>query len=878
MPDPVSSSLAAGASATATTTVTFTAQPAGTLLVLSVAADDYITTSGANRPESSSWTPVQLIGGSGQYHGSYMWMKKSTGSETSVAYTIGSASRSAYVLSAHTNIDQTTPLDTSAQQQNNTTGSTYTTPAATPSAGRKLALAHLSGSNSGALYTGVDTWLNGYTEVAEGLTTANPGLALGQAVLVLDGGVSTSSGCSFQPNTGPPQARAGILAVFNVAAAGSLAANATDTVGVTDSAAAAQAFVRTAVDPVGVTDGATTAQAFLRAFGDAIGVTDSGSFTIGSGSPWALVEAVDAPAPSTTVTSLTATTTTPIAAGETLVAIVGHTDDFPATPAGWDKRREIVTTGVMSVFTRAADGSEGSTVTFTAPSAGGMGLRLLRYTGLGAFQGAATGQSESSGTFNTGNLTTAAADVLLIAAGHVHAGTLPAGDVTPSSGWTLVRPDSKSTNSGNKSQINTATQTVNTTGTYTYTGTYTPAVATKNESILIGFAIVVPASLTATATDPVGGTDSFSTAQGVARAATDTVGVTDSATFLSGFALSFSATDAVGLTDTAGPQSIDAAADFTDPVGVTDSATFGVAVSQTSTDPVGVTDSITAGRGFDRSATDAVGLADAAAVTQDLARAAADPVSVTDSASFTVTGIGSVSATDLLGVTDSAAAAQGFARVLTDLVGATDSWSAGQDFSRPTTDPVGVSDSASFVIGFVISQPDPVGIVDTATFVVEQGVVQITAVDQVGVADGLATTVAAQRTLLDQLAVSDRATFVLNGNYTAAVNPNAKLRGPKRIKRGDTLPSLVIDLSGDAGPVDLTAATQIKVLGVRDGSVAVNRSADGDAAGAVTMDWTTETAAAGLIGFEVEVTWPGGKKQTFPADGLVYAEVTPDLG
>lgn len=305
-----------------------------------------------------------------------------------------------------------------------------------------------------------------------------------------------------------------------------------------------------------------------------------------------------------------------------------------------------------------------------------------------------------------------------------------------------------------------------------------------------------------------------------------------------------------------------------------------MATSQTATDPVGVTDSIAAARGYDRSAADTIGLIDAAAMTQDLARAATDPVGVGDSATFTVTGIGTVTATDLLGVTDTAAAAQGFARVLTDLVGATDSWAAAQDYSRPATDTVGVSDSASFVIGFVISPPDPVGIVDTASFVVDQGVIQVTVGDQVGMVDGLATVVAAQRAGLDidPVGVTDRATFVLNGNYTAAVNPNAKLRGPKRIKRGDTLPSLVIDLSGDAGPVDLTAATQVKVLGVRDGQVAVDRPAEGDAAGAVTMDWATETATAGVIGFEVEVTWPGGKKQTFPADGLVYAEVTPDLG
>lgn len=102
-----------------------------------------------------------------------------------------------------------------------------------------------------------------------------------------------------------------------------------------------------------------------------------------------------------------------------------------------------------------------------------------------------------------------------------------------------------------------------------------------------------------------------------------------------------------------------------------------------------------------------------------------------------------------------------------------------------------------------------------------------------------------------------------------------------QIKRGDALPALVADLSGDDGPVDLTSATAIRVLGVRDGQLVIQQATGvtGSNQGVVTMPWPNgSTDVAGLIGFEFEVTWPGGKKQTFPADGLVYAEVTPDLG
>mgnify|MGYP003409231804 FL=1 len=52
MADPTITQLAAGSSSVATTTVSFTAQPAGALLVLAYAADDYATASGAGRPES----------------------------------------------------------------------------------------------------------------------------------------------------------------------------------------------------------------------------------------------------------------------------------------------------------------------------------------------------------------------------------------------------------------------------------------------------------------------------------------------------------------------------------------------------------------------------------------------------------------------------------------------------------------------------------------------------------------------------------------------------------------------------------------------------------------------------------------------------------
>lgn len=110
MADPVPTEIAAGTSSTATTTASFSAQTAGTLLTLYVASDDYRTTSGTGRPESTGWT---LLQGQQGNLGGYVWYKLSTGSETSVQYTIGSASKSVYRVGAATNIDSgSTPFPT----------------------------------------------------------------------------------------------------------------------------------------------------------------------------------------------------------------------------------------------------------------------------------------------------------------------------------------------------------------------------------------------------------------------------------------------------------------------------------------------------------------------------------------------------------------------------------------------------------------------------------------------------------------------------------------------------------------------------------------------------------------------------------------------
>lgn len=122
----------------------------------------------------------------------------------------------------------------------------------------------------------------------------------------------------------------------------------------------------------------------------------------------------------------------------------------------------------------------------------------------------------------------------------------------------------------------------------------------------------------------------------------------------------------------------------------------------------------------------------------------------------------------------------------------------------------------------------------------------------------------------------------LLGPYSSAgigvVDPRVKLT-PSTIKRGDRAPDLTAVLTGAAGPADLTHATQIRMLGVRGEQLVIDRTVPGTAQGVVTMPWQDpDTATAGVLGFEVEVEWVGGRKQTFPPSGLVWVHVTPDLG
>lgn len=216
MADPTVTLLTSGGNTTATTNVTFSAQAAGTLLFLGVCADDYRTTSGSGRPESTGWTLME----SQQYNaGFYTWWKIASGSETSVDYTLNNALRSSYAVITATNIDSS-PFGSSSS--NVDTGSAVTskaTPSITPTAGSRWLVFACIGSPrySGAGCT-VSAWSNSYTEIADVVTGSGTTENIAVAYLILDGGAATSTTATV---TGPAVQCGAAIGAFKVAAAGS---------------------------------------------------------------------------------------------------------------------------------------------------------------------------------------------------------------------------------------------------------------------------------------------------------------------------------------------------------------------------------------------------------------------------------------------------------------------------------------------------------------------------------------------------------------------------------------------------------------------------------------------------------------------------------
>ena len=100
------------------------------------------------------------------------------------------------------------------------------------------------------------------------------------------------------------------------------------------------------------------------------------------------------------------------------------------------------------------------------------------------------------------------------------------------------------------------------------------------------------------------------------------------------------------------------------------------------------------------------------------------------------------------------------------------------------------------------------------------------------------------------------------------------------VKQHDTWPPVRATLSDASGPIDLTGATQIKLI-LKGATVTItgNCTVVSAPAGTVSYTWAAgDTAVAGDYQGEFEITWPGGKVETVPNDSYLAVTIKADLG
>lgn len=84
------------------------------------------------------------------------------------------------------------------------------------------------------------------------------------------------------------------------------------------------------------------------------------------------------------------------------------------------------------------------------------------------------------------------------------------------------------------------------------------------------------------------------------------------------------------------------------------------------------------------------------------------------------------------------------------------------------------------------------------------------------------------------------------------------------VYRGDLLPDLKVALVDDDGPVDLSTASTVTLIGARGDAIVFSEDVVGGADGIVTLPLQAAwTADLGTIYLEMRVVWPTNKPQTF---------------
>lgn len=106
------------------------------------------------------------------------------------------------------------------------------------------------------------------------------------------------------------------------------------------------------------------------------------------------------------------------------------------------------------------------------------------------------------------------------------------------------------------------------------------------------------------------------------------------------------------------------------------------------------------------------------------------------------------------------------------------------------------------------------------------------------------------------------------------------------MKRGDLEPALVLTVEDADGLADLDLVLSWRILGKLRGVLVVDDAPDtvevdplNDALATLTRAWVAgETDTVGDMQVEVEATWPGDRKQTFPSVGYSVVRFSADLG
>jgi hypothetical protein len=197
------------------------AATANNQIVLVVGADDYAASPPSGFTQHTGCAQQTFLG-------HYLWRKTATGGETSISYTIGSASPSCWIVMECSGLDSASPYDTSNGQFAQSSATNYDTPTITPTSGDRLLVATIGGSLNSAFGTGMGAWTNSFAEQGDVWTTLGSGTrdSIGLAILAVTANGSTGYTTNATWDGGmSPQSRTGVIMALKVAGAASAASS-----------------------------------------------------------------------------------------------------------------------------------------------------------------------------------------------------------------------------------------------------------------------------------------------------------------------------------------------------------------------------------------------------------------------------------------------------------------------------------------------------------------------------------------------------------------------------------------------------------------------------------------------------------------------------